>query len=77
MATRDGHRLLRRRMKILRLSQADVCREVGASAALVSLWVAGDRVPGLGYAMALAEWSEGAIPVESWLEAKRNRKKAA
>ena len=51
-------------------SHGDVGRALGVHRQSVHLWATGQRRPGIYYAMALVELTQGAVPLESWLTAK-------
>jgi len=33
----------------------------------VAGWLRGDAVPGIGSALAIQEWADGRVPMESWV----------
>jgi transcriptional regulator with XRE-family HTH domain len=57
---------LRARLAELGWSQLDLANAIGASPAIVSRWLSGERVPSLGMAFRIQK-SEAAIPADAWV----------
>ena len=58
--------LLTAYLKRERLSQAEFARSIGVTSAIVCMWVAGKRRPGLTSALAIERVTRGEVPAKSW-----------
>ena len=64
--TKRGAALFKAFLAASRQSQVDAARAVAVSAVTVHHWLHGRILPRTERRQALAEWSRGAVPVESW-----------
>jgi transcriptional regulator with XRE-family HTH domain len=53
-------------MEDSKVSAVDLAKTLGCSRAYISLMRKGERSPGRNLAVALAEITEGSVPVDSW-----------
>ena len=50
------------------LTQTELAVRVGTTRQAVSSWIVGRVAPGLFYGLAIEEVTDGAVPLESWLD---------
>lgn len=62
----QGALLLRRWMTTTGTTMAELSGGVGARKQLIRAWLTGMHGPSVTYAVALAKYTKGGVPVESW-----------
>ena len=61
-----GPRLLAEEIEHRGAHVREVAAYLGCTANAVRCWIAGQNLPGVQHALALARWSGGRVPVEAW-----------
>lgn len=72
-----GPRLLSRHLTASGLSLRDFAATVGASRSLVWMWQAGERTPGVEFALRIEQATAGRIRPVDWIETGKKRGKRA
>jgi hypothetical protein len=63
----SGPRLLAEEMAQRGATRRELADHLRVSVGSVAGWLRGDAVPGIGSALAIQEWADGRVPMESWV----------
>ena len=66
----SGHLLLKRYLKVSGYTQRALAESAGLHESQISVWLKGERGPDISSAVALAEATANAVPVECWAKKK-------
>ena len=62
----DGRTLFGRYLDLEAMTRAEAARELGVTVQAIGQWVRGVSWPGADTMWAAEQWSDGAVPMQSW-----------